>query len=64
MTKNSPAERAGLKQGDIIKSIDGKSFKTYTDLIDAIDRVYNGMKKQSVIEILRGNNKLYFTLTK
>ena len=45
-------------------SIDGKSFNVSNQLRDEIIRVYNGVKKQSVIEILRGNNKLYFTLTK
>ena len=64
LTKNSPAERAGLKKGDIIASIDGKSFKIFTELVDAIERIYKGSQKQSVIEVLRGNNKLYFTLTK
>lgn len=64
LVKNSPAERAGLKKGDIIASIDGKSFKIFTELVDAIERVYKGSQKQSVIEVLRGNNKLYFTLTK
>lgn len=64
LVENSSAERAGLKIGDFIMSIDGKSFNVFNQLRDEIIRVYNGMNKQSVIEVLRGNNKLYFTLTK
>jgi len=64
LVENSSAERAGLKIGDFIMSIDGKNFNVYNQLRDEIIRVYNGIKKQSVIEVLRGNNKLYFTLTK
>lgn len=62
--KNSPAEEAGLKVGDIIASIDGKKAHYFIELAIIAGEIFNESKEHSIIEVLRGNNKLYFTLTK
>lgn len=36
VTRNSPASRVGLKEGDVIKSVDGEEFKEVDDLIGYI----------------------------
>jgi serine protease Do len=36
VTKDSPAERAGIKAGDVITSIDGDRVRDYDDLIDRL----------------------------
>lgn len=36
VTEGSPAERAGLKAGDVIIMFDGKTVKTYDDLLDLL----------------------------
>jgi serine protease Do len=36
VTKDSPAEKAGLKAGDVITSIDGERVRDYDDLVDRL----------------------------
>lgn len=38
----SPAEKAGLKSGDIIKEVDGKTLKDWVDLRDALSDKFPG----------------------
>ena len=69
VVENSGAAKANLKNGDIIKSIDGLKMKTFADLTGYIssknpgDIVYvsylrNGVQKQAQIEITKNNTVL------
>ncbi|TNE68593.1 DegQ family serine endoprotease [bacterium] len=53
---NSPASRAGLKEGDVIKSFDGKKIKNSTELKNKVAATTPGAKAK--IGVLRdGDNK-------
>ena len=47
----SPAQKAGLKDGDVVKQFDGKPVKNARELMDAVGRAKIG--RQAPIEILR-----------
>jgi S1-C subfamily serine protease len=55
ISKNSPAQKAGLRDGDMILTIDGKSIKTP----DEVSRVVKALKPQQKVkvEFLRGKTK-------
>jgi len=57
----SPADRAGVKVGDVITAISGKPVKTVSDLISAVQSRAAGDK--ITIEILRGGQKQILTVT-
>lgn len=42
VTKNSPAEKAGLKAGDVITTVDGAAVKDSRDLVTALREVKDG----------------------
>ncbi len=53
VTPDSPAAKADLKEGDILKSVDGKELKTVEQLVKAVQKSGSEGKEMS-IEILRG----------
>ena len=57
----SPADTAGLKNGDVILSIGGASVKEYAEVVDAFYYLIAGEKK--VFKVLRGNEIKEFTIT-
>lgn len=59
--KNSPAEEAGLKAGDEVISIDGKSVVELTTK-EFSDLVKNGDNKQFSLKILRDEKEIDITL--
>lgn len=56
VTEDSPAEKAGLKVGDVIERIDGKRVRTQQDLRDALLEKNPGDKVQLRVE--RDSNEL------
>lgn len=61
--KNSPADKAGLKIGDTILTIDGKSF-TEGQIEQLIDAIKGPAGTQVKIEIDRNGSKMTFTITR
>lgn len=59
--KNSPAEEAGLKAGDEVISIDGKSVVELTTK-EFSDLVKNGNNKQFSLKVLRDEKEIDITL--
>jgi S1-C subfamily serine protease len=57
--KNSEAERIGLKKGDIILEVYGKSITKPSDLIDIFDDVEEGTEVK--LTVLRENTRKSFT---
>ncbi|MGB4504897.1 MAG: trypsin-like peptidase domain-containing protein [Syntrophaceticus sp.] len=49
VVQGGPAEKAGLKQGDVITAVDGKKVKTADDLLDIIREAGPGKKVQLTI---------------
>jgi len=61
--ENNPAERAGIKAGDVILSVDGKSIKGKT-IEDAV-RLIKGPRNTRVrLGVLRGKKTLEFVITR
>lgn len=60
VSENSPAAKAGLKAGDVIVEIDGKTVKNDFDLVRAI-----GVKKEGDVQltIVREKKRQIFTVT-
>ena len=56
----TPAEQAGLRAGDAIEAVDGKSFHMVNTLIDYMQA---GQGKPMVLTILRGGQTLELTAT-
>jgi serine protease Do len=52
---NSPAEKAGLKHGDVITEVGGKAVKEPDELSEAIHQ--SGAGKELSLSIVRGNEK-------
>ena len=61
--ENSPAEKAGLKSGDIVKQIDDKSFEN-CDIKELTKYIKENRKKSYHLVILRGNNEMEFDISK
>jgi serine protease Do len=59
--KNTPAERAGLKTGDIITGFDGKEVKDSSDLPTQVARVAPGTTVQ--LKVLRDAKEIALPLT-
>jgi len=55
VTKNSPAEKAGIRKGDKILKIDGSSVKTHADVVKIVKTLKPGQKTK--IELLRDKVK-------
>jgi serine protease Do len=64
VTKNSPAEKAGLKANDVVRLFDGKKIATQDDLIREMQS--KRPEDEVALEILRGDDtiKLRVTLSK
>ena len=58
--KISPADRCGLKVGDVIKSIDGRAVNTTEEVSTAIE---NSENKGISLNVLRNGNEKTLTLT-
>lgn len=56
VSRGSPAEKNGIKEGDILLSVDGKSINTMQDLIREIWKA--GVGKKIALEVLRGKKKI------
>lgn len=53
---NSPASKAGLKEGDLLLSVDGKDIKSIKELVNIISNEDPGTKVK--LNVLRNNRKL------
>lgn len=61
--ENSPAEKVGLKSGDIVKQIDDKSFEN-CDIKELTQYIKENRKKSYHLVILRDNNEMEFDISK
>ncbi|MGN1411417.1 MAG: S41 family peptidase [Oscillospiraceae bacterium] len=62
VTDNTPAQRAGLKKGDIIKSISGKDVAEY-GFSESINLIKSGEQNTTIdVTILRGEQELNITI--
>ena len=55
----SPAEKAGVKPGDIVHTIGGKETATWDDLAETVHR---GTGEEIVLDVSRGSEKLTLTV--
>jgi serine protease Do len=60
VTPESPAEKAGLKAGDVITKIDGKEIEELSDVRDAVSSSKKGDKLE--LTVLRDRQEREFTL--
>lgn len=58
---DSPADRAGLRQGDIIRQLGGKAVDSPQKLVDTIEELQIGSRQ--VIQILRDGQPQFLTIT-
>jgi len=61
--EGSPAEKAGIKSGDIIKSIDGKDT-TEMETSELSNMVINSEKKEFKLNLLRDNGEIEIVVSK
>ena len=57
---NSPAERAGLRPGDVILGFDGKPVRSNGDLLNLLDG--SAIGRDVPLRVLRGKNELTLTV--
>ncbi len=60
VAQNSPAERAGLKPGDVILGFDDKPVRSNGDLLNLLDG--SAIGRDASIRVLRGKNELTLTV--
>ncbi|UCF14391.1 MAG: PDZ domain-containing protein, partial [Phycisphaerales bacterium] len=56
VTEESPAERAGLKKGDIVVSVDGATVNSYTDFLREVRQRVSGGKAK--LEVCRDHKSI------
>jgi len=61
VSKNSPAEKAGLKKGDIIIAVDGKKVENGTELVDVIGELEVG--QTLTLDVYRKGETLQIKVT-
>ncbi len=61
VSPNSPAEKAGLKHGDVVTGVGGHAIQNPDDLSQAVQNA--GAGKQITLEIARGNEKMKIKAT-
>ena len=61
VVKDSPAAKAGLQRGDVIKEMNGVEVTSKTDLPGEVSKMNIG--DNVVFWIWRGNQKMYVTVT-
>lgn len=59
--KESPAEKAGIKTGDVITAVDGKSTKGWT-LVQAVSKIRGPKKTNVKLSIQRGEKTSEYTI--
>ena len=57
VSQNSPAEKGGLKKGDIIARLDGREIKSMAGLQDKLSKLRAGTKVKIVVK--RSDNGEY-----
>ncbi|MEZ6141290.1 MAG: PDZ domain-containing protein [Zavarzinella sp.] len=60
VTEGGPAEKAGFKEGDIIKSFDDKNLRTYNAMIEALQDY--APKDKIKVAIIRGKTEMVLNL--
>ena len=60
VASNSPAERAGLRPGDVILGFDGKPLRSNGDLLNLLDG--SAIGRDVPLRVLRGKNELTLTV--
>jgi carboxyl-terminal processing protease len=60
---STPAERAGMKAGDVITAVDGQSTKGWT-ADDAVSRIRGKPGTQVRVEVTRNSQRISFDLTR
>lgn len=61
--KNSPAERAGIRAGDYIIKVDGKSTKGWT-LTEAVSKIRGDKGTKVILTVNRGDKELEFPIVR
>lgn len=62
VAENSPAMEAGIQQGDIIYTVDGKKIRSFEDLTFKFARLTEQTNRDFEITVKRDGQKLNFTL--
>jgi serine protease Do len=57
---NSPAERAGVKSGDVIVGMKGEPVHSNDDLLNMLDA--SSIGRDTTLRVLRGNKELSLTV--
>lgn len=61
--KNSPAEKAGVRSGDIIVGVDGQSIKNWT-LTQAVSKIRGTKGTKVTLELLRGDKDIKVSIVR
>ncbi len=59
--QNGPADKAGMKVGDVIQGINGRKVKTYRDLVDEVEKTPTG--KSVRVEVWREKSSMTLFVT-
>ncbi|TAL29792.1 MAG: trypsin-like serine protease [Spirochaetes bacterium] len=62
VVQNGPADKAGMKVGDVILSINNRKVKTYFDLVDEVEKTAAGKTVRVEIRREKGTMTLFLTI--